>query len=82
MLITIKKVRRNWGLKKTNPKQKHGLTSRIDAEQEKKIKLIEGYNLINGVKLWYQMICTSWSCGQATHNEDETTPRKPRNQVW
>jgi hypothetical protein len=38
--------------------------------------------MINGAKFWYQMIQASWSRDQATRNEDGTTPRKPRNQVW
>jgi hypothetical protein len=40
------------------------------------MKLTEGYNLINGAKFWYQMMWTSWSRGQATHNDDKTLEKQ------
>jgi hypothetical protein len=41
------------------------------------MKLTEGCNFINRAKFWYQMMWTSWSHGQTTHNDD-TTPEKPK----
>jgi len=55
---------------------------KMTGDKRKQMILTEGYNLINRVKLWYQMIWTFWSRDQATHNKDDTTPEKLRNQVW
>ena len=30
-------------------------------QNQQEMKISEGYNLINGAKLWYQMMRTSWS---------------------
>jgi hypothetical protein len=70
--------------KKKWPKTKTWVEiSRSDTKQEKKkTKLTKGYNLINEAKLWYQMMRTSWSRNQETHNEDDTTPKNSRNHVW
>jgi hypothetical protein len=40
------------------------------------------YNLINGAKLWYQMMRPSWSHGQATHTQRHQFPESQVNQVW
>jgi hypothetical protein len=61
--------RRNWTLKNVLWKQ-----------QETKIS--EGYNLINGAKLWYQMMCTLWSHGHASHTQRHHFLESQVNQVW
>jgi len=42
---------------------------RIVLQKQQETKILEGYNLINGAKLWYQMMRTSWSHGHATHTQ-------------
>jgi len=42
----------------------------------------KGYNLINGAKLWYQMMRTSWSHGHATHTQRHQFSESEVNQVW
>jgi hypothetical protein len=39
---------------------------------QQETKISEGYNLINGAKLWYQMMQTSWSRGHSTHTQRHT----------
>jgi hypothetical protein len=45
---------RNWSETRSDPKQR---TQKI----KRKIQEIKRYNLINGAKLWYRMMRTSWS---------------------
>jgi len=42
---------------------------RIFLQKQQETKILEGYNLINGAKLWYQMMRTSWSHGHTTHTQ-------------
>ena len=42
---------------------------RIFLQKQQETKILEVYNLINGAKLWYQMMRTSWSHGHATHKQ-------------
>jgi sarcosine oxidase delta subunit len=53
---------------------------------QQETKISEGYNLINGAKLWYQMMRTSWSRGHATHTSKTSIPGKPSKsgliEVW
>jgi len=53
---------RNWSETRSNPKQRAHKIKR-------KIQEIKGYNLINGAKIWYRMMRTSWS-----RNPHEKTP--------
>jgi hypothetical protein len=51
---------------------------------QQETKILEGYNLINWAKLWYQMMRTSWSCGHATQPicKDTNSRKSQVNQVW
>jgi hypothetical protein len=49
---------------------------------QQETKIFEGYNLINGAKLWYEMMRTSWSRGHATHTQRHQFPKSQVNQVW
>jgi hypothetical protein len=45
--------------------EKKKLDTKDFLQKQQESKISEGYNLINGVKLWYQMMRTSWSRGHA-----------------
>jgi hypothetical protein len=51
-------------------------TKKFFAETTRNETFQKGYNLINGVKLWCQIIRTSWSHGHTTHTQTPI-PRKP-----
>jgi hypothetical protein len=40
--------------------------------------------MINGAKLWYQIMRTSWSRGHATHMQRHQIPKKPSKSglIW
>jgi hypothetical protein len=55
-------------------------TNEVSAETTRTEKISEGYNLINGAKLWYQIMRTSH--GHATHTQRHQFPESKVNQVW
>jgi len=46
--------------------------------KQQEMKISEGYNMINGAKLWYQMMRTSWSRGHAVATRKDTNSRKTK----
>jgi hypothetical protein len=46
--------------------------------KQQEMKISKGYNMINGAKLWYQMMWTSWSRGHAVATRKDTNSRKTK----
>ena len=65
-------------------KEKKKLDTKEFLRKQQEMKILEGYNLINGAKIWYQMMRmrTSWSHGHATHTQRHQFPESQVNQVW
>jgi len=63
-------------------KEKKKLDTKEFLRKQQEMKISEGYNLINGAKLWYQMMQTSLSHGHATHTQRHQFPESQVNQVW
>ena len=51
-------------------KEKKKLDTKEFLRKQQEIKISEGYNLINGAKLWYQIMWTSCDTIQARSNSD------------
>jgi hypothetical protein len=65
-----------------NQEKKKLDTKEFFLRKQQEMKISEGYNLINGAKLWYQMMRTSWSRGHATHTQRHQFLESQENQVW
>jgi len=75
-----------WNNKKNFIGRKFKEKKKVDTKEflrnQQETKISEGYNLINGAKLRYQMMETSWSRGHATHTQRHKFPKSQVNQVW
>jgi hypothetical protein len=63
-------------------KEKKKLDTKEFLRNQQEMKILEGYNLINEVKLWYQMMWTSWTRGQATNVQRHQFLESQVNHVW
>jgi hypothetical protein len=72
---------RNWFETRSDLKQSQH-KEKLMRKVKTKIQEIKGYNLINEAKLWYQMMWTSGTRGQATQMQDTKFPGSQVNQVW